>query len=147
MEYIEKLARHWKDYDCSFEARTVLSNGDEVWVYSTLELGLPVLWIKHLDGSFENYVIHTPGYDRPTGEHWCYDCHCKMEHYEDIWKCPIWHCPKCGEELYEEDVNMCSAPTEEASYSDDLEPEEEWLDTYFRENPYTPVDEFDFDGF
>ena len=58
-----------------------------------------------------------------------------MERYENIWKVPIWRCPKCGEEHYEEDVDLCSAPTEEASYADDeLEPEE-WLDTYYREIP------------
>lgn len=52
------------------------------------------------------------------------------------------------EEHYEEDVDLCSAPTEEASYADDeLEPEEEWLDTYYRENPNIPHDEYDFDGF
>ena len=63
-------------------------------------------------------------------------------------KVPIWRCPKCEEEHYEEDVDLCSAPTEEASYADDeLEPEEEWLDTYYRENPYIPHDEYDFDGF
>jgi hypothetical protein len=71
-----------------------------------------------------------------------------MERYENIWKVPIWRCPKCEEEHYEEDVDLCSAPTEEASYADDeLEPEEEWLDTYYRENPYIPHDEYDFDGF
>lgn len=148
MEYIEELAKNWKQYDYSFDAREILPNGDEAWVYSTLELGLPVLWLKHPDGSFEHYVIHTDGYDKPTGEHWCFWCHCQMERYENIWKVPIWRCPKCKEEHYEEDVDLCSAPTEEASYADDeLEPEEEWLDTYYRENPYIPHDEYDFDGF
>lgn len=56
MEYIEELAKNWKQYGYSFDAREILPNGDEAWVYSTLELGLPVLWLKHPDGSFEHYV-------------------------------------------------------------------------------------------
>lgn len=147
MDYIKKLAKNWKDYPCSFDSREVLPNGDEVWVYSNLELGLPVLWIKHSDGNFEHYVIHTKDYDKPTGEHWCFGCHCKMERYENIWKCPIWRCPECNEEFYEEDIDLSSAPTEEASYDDYVEPEEEWMDTYYRENPYIPKDEYDYDGF
>lgn len=43
MEYIEELAKNWKQYGYSFDAREILPNGDEAWVYSTLELGLPVL--------------------------------------------------------------------------------------------------------
>jgi len=70
MDYIERLAKHWEDHNCSFDARDILPNGDEVWVYSTLELGLPVLWLKHPNGNLEHYVIHTEGYDKPTGEHW-----------------------------------------------------------------------------
>lgn len=35
MEYIEQLAKNWKQYDYSFDAREILPNGDEVWVYST----------------------------------------------------------------------------------------------------------------
>ena len=142
MDYIERLAKHWEDHNCSFDARDTLPNGDEVWVYSTLELGLPVLWLKHPNGNLEHYVIHTEGYDKPTGEHWCFGCHCQMERYEDIWRCP-----ECGDELYDEDVELCSAPTEEASYSDDVEPEEEWLDTYYKENPHIPLDEYDYEGF
>ncbi len=86
-------------------------------------------------GIFNPRVGTASGYDKPTGEHWCFWCHYQMERYENIWKVPIWRCPKCGEEHYEEDVDLCSAPTEEASYADDeLEPEE-WLDTYYREIP------------
>ena len=91
MSYMDELARKWREHDRSFEGRDVLPNGDEVWTYTTLELGLPVLWLKHPDGSFEYRVIHTPGYDQ--------------------------------------DIDILSSPTEEASYPDDnLEPESEWLD-------------------
>lgn len=75
MSYMDELARKWREHDRSFEGRDVLPNGDEVWTYTTLELGLPVLWLKHPDGSFEYRVIHTPGYDQDTGEHWCWECH------------------------------------------------------------------------
>lgn len=53
MSYMDELARKWREHDRSFEGRDVLPNGDEVWTYTTLELGLPVLWLKHPDGSFE----------------------------------------------------------------------------------------------
>ena len=62
MDYLDELAMRWREYDYPFEARTVLPNGDEIWTYTTFELGLPVLWVKHPDGSFEYRVIHTPGY-------------------------------------------------------------------------------------
>lgn len=66
MANIKELASHWKDFPYSYESRDELPDGDEVWVWDTLNLGLPVLWLKHSNGSFENWVIHTPGYDRPT---------------------------------------------------------------------------------
>ncbi len=47
MSYMDELARKWREHDRSFEGRDVLPNGDEVWTYTTLELGLPVLWLKH----------------------------------------------------------------------------------------------------
>lgn len=142
MGIIDKLASHWKDYDYSFEGREVLSNGDEVWTYETLELGLPVLWLKHPDGSFEYRVIHTKDYDKPTGEHWCLDCHCQVERHDGIWICL-----NCGEEFYDEYVDLETAPSEEASYPDDLEPEDNWRDDYIYTNPYEPQTEYDFDGF
>ena len=49
MSYMDELARKWREHDRSFEGRDVLPNGDEVWTYTTLELGLPVLWLKHPD--------------------------------------------------------------------------------------------------
>ena len=63
MNYMDALAKNWREHDYSFEGRDVLPNGDEVWIYTTLELGLPVLWVKHPDGSFDYRVLHTPGYD------------------------------------------------------------------------------------
>lgn len=142
MSYIDELARNWREHDCSFKGRDVLPNGDEVWTYNTLELDLPVLWVKHPDGTFEYQVIHTPGYDQPTGEHWCWDCHCKLEYNDNIWKCP-----KCGDEIEDQEIDILSSPTEEASYPDDnLEPESEWLNEYY-ENPHIPHDEYDFEGF
>ena len=81
MNYMDALAKNWREHDYSFEGRDVLPNGDEVWIYTTLELGLPVLWVKHPDGSFDYRVLHTPGYDKPTGEHWCWNCHCQMVHH------------------------------------------------------------------
>lgn len=141
MDYMDELAKNWRVHDCSYEGRDVLPNGDEVWVYSTLELGLPVLWVKHPDGSFEYRVIHTPGYDQPTGEHWCCDCHCQMEQHGELWVCP-----ECESEIEERDIDIASSPTEEASYADDFEPEPEWLDDYY-ENPHVPHNECDFDGF
>ena len=53
MNYMDALAKNWREHDYSFEGRDVLPNGDEVWIYTTLELGLPVLWVKHPDGSFD----------------------------------------------------------------------------------------------
>lgn len=47
MNYMDALAKNWREHDYSFEGRDVLPNGDEVWIYTTLELGLPVLWVKH----------------------------------------------------------------------------------------------------
>ena len=91
MNYMDALAKNWREHDYSFEGRDVLPNGDEVWIYTTLELGLPVLWVKHPDGSFDYRVLHTPGYDKLTGEHWCWNCHCQMVHHDDEWLCP-----KCG---------------------------------------------------
>lgn len=41
MNYLDALAKNWREHDCSFEGRDVLPNGDEVWIYTTLELGLP----------------------------------------------------------------------------------------------------------
>ena len=49
MNYMDALAKNWREHDYSFEGRDVLPNGDEVWTYTTLELGLPVLWVKHPD--------------------------------------------------------------------------------------------------
>ncbi len=46
MNYMDALAKNWREHDYSFEGRDVLPNGDEVWIYTTLELGLPVLWVK-----------------------------------------------------------------------------------------------------
>ena len=43
MNYMDALAKNWREHDYSFEGRDVLPNGDEVWIYTTLELGLPVL--------------------------------------------------------------------------------------------------------
>lgn len=118
------LAKNWREHDYSFEGRDVLPNGDEVWIYTTLELGLPVLWVKHPDGSFDYRVLHTPGYDKLTGEHWCWNCHCQMVHHDDKWLCP-----KCGDHIDDNDIDLLSSPTEEASYpDDDLEPEPEWYD-------------------
>ena len=57
MSYMDELVRKWREHDRSFEGRDVLPNGDEVWTYTTLELGLPVLWLKHPDGSFEYRVL------------------------------------------------------------------------------------------
>lgn len=124
MSYMDELVRKWREHDRSFEGRDVLPNGDAVWTYTTLELGLPVLWLKHPDGSFEYRVIHTPGYDQDTGEHWCWECHKMLVHCGDIWKCN-----QCGNEIENQDIDILSSPTEEASYPDDnLEPESEWLD-------------------
>ena len=124
MDYMDKLAENWREYDCSYEGRDVLPNGDEVWVYTTLELGLPVLWVKHPDGSFEYRVIHTPDYDRDTGEHWCWNCHCMLKRFGDFWRCS-----RCGDEINNDEIDILSSPTEEASYPDDnLEPEPEWFD-------------------
>ena len=121
---MDELAQNWRAHDCSFEGRDVLPNGDEVWVYNTLELGLPVLWVKHPDGTFDYRVIHTPGYDQETGEHWCEDCHCQIDHHGELWICP-----RCGNEIEDRDIEILSSPTEEASYTDDnLEPEPEWFD-------------------
>lgn len=125
MNYMDALAKNWREHDCSFEGRDVLPNGDEVWIYTTLELGLPVLWVKHPDGSFDYRVLHTPGYDEPTGEHWCWNCHCQMVHHDD----DEWLCLKCGDHIDDNDIDLLSSPTEEASYpDDDLEPEPEWYD-------------------
>lgn len=124
MNYMDALAKNWREHDYSFEGREVLPNGDEVWIYTTLELGLPVLWVKHPDGSFDYRVLHTPGYDESTGEHWCWNCHCQMVHHDDEWLCP-----KCGDHIDDNDIELLSSPTEEASYpDDDLEPEPEWYD-------------------
>ena len=121
MANIKELASHWKDFPYSYESRDELPDGDEVWVWDTLNLGLPVLWLKHSTGSFENWVIHTPGYDRPTGEHWCWNCHCQMIQHGEVWVCT-----GCGDEISEEDIDSLSSPTEEASYSDELDPDPEW---------------------
>lgn len=122
--YVDALAKNWREHDYSFEGRDVLPNGDEVWICTTLELGLPVLWVKHPDGSFDYRVLHTPGYDESTGEHWCWNCHCQMIHHDDEWLCP-----KCGDHIDDNDIDLLSSPTEEASYpDDDLEPEPEWYD-------------------
>lgn len=124
MSYIDELARNWREHDCSFEGRDVLPNGDEVWTHTTLELGLPVLWMKHPDGSFDYRVIHTPGYDRDTGEHWCWDCHQMLNRVGNTWTCP-----GCGNEVNDREIDILTSPTEEASYPDDnLEPEPEWMD-------------------
>ena len=124
MNYMDALAKNWREHDYSFEGRDVLPNGDEVWTYTTLELGLPVLWVKHPDGSFDYRVLHTPGYDESTGEHWCWNCHCQMVHHDDEWLCL-----KCGDHIDDNDIDLLSSPTEEASYpDDDLEPEPEWYD-------------------
>ena len=40
MNYMDALAKNWREHDYSFEGRDVLPNGDEVWIYTTLELGL-----------------------------------------------------------------------------------------------------------
>lgn len=50
--------------------------------------------MKHPDGSFDYRVLHTPGYDESTGEHWCWNCHCQMVHHDDEWLCP-----KCGDHI------------------------------------------------
>ena len=40
-----------------------------------------------------------------------------------------WLCPKCGDHIDDNDIELLSSPTEEASYpDDDLEPEPEWYD-------------------
>ena len=147
MSYIDDLARHWQDFDCSFEARTELENGDEVWMHDTYNLGIPVLWVKHNDGSFEYRVIHTHGYNRPTGEHWCLNCHCLVEQHGNFWECP-----DCKETFSEASVEENTAPTEEACYTitgelDNLQPEPEWEDSYQYDNPYIPKDEYDWEGF
>ena len=100
MNYMDALAKNWREHDYSFEGRDVLPNGDEVWIYTTLELGLPVLWVKHPDGSFDYRVLHTPGYDESTGEHWCWNCHCQMVHHDDEWLCP-----KCGDHIDDNDID------------------------------------------
>ena len=143
MDYLDELVMRWREYDYPFEARTVLPNGDEIWTYTTFELGLPVLWVKHPDGSFEYRVIHTPGYDEDTGEHWCWECHSILTRCGDVWRCS-----QCGNEIDDVDIDVFSSPTEEASYPTDyLEPEPEWLDDCYHKNPHIPRNEYDFDGF
>lgn len=40
-----------------------------------------------------------------------------------------WLCLKCGDHIDDNDIELLSSPTEEASYpDDDLEPEPEWYD-------------------
>ena len=126
MANINELAAHWQDFPYSYDSRDELPDGDEVWVWDTLNLGLPALWLKHPDGSFENWIVHTPGYDRPTGEHWCWNCHHQMAQHGDVWVCT-----ECGDEIDDEDINALSSPTEEASYPEDsVEPEPEWMDIF-----------------
>lgn len=123
MGYMDELARNWREYAYGFEGRDVLANGDEIWTYTTLELGLPVLWVRHPDDSFEYRVIHTPDYDQDTGEHWCWSCHKMLTRVGDVWRCA-----QCGDEIEDCYIEVLSSPTEEASYPDDnLEPEPEWL--------------------
>lgn len=121
MADIRDLADHWQDFPYSYESRDELPDGDEVWVWDTLNLGLPVLWLKHPNNTFDCKVIHTPGYDAPSGEHWCFDCHTLMERHGSEWVCR-----KCGIEVDDRDIDAYAGPTEEASYNDELDPEPEW---------------------
>lgn len=144
MADIMELAKDWRNLPTSFEGREVLRDGDEVWVGDTLELGLPIVWLKHPNDTFVSYVIHTPGYDQSIGEHWCFNCHCQMNHRDNVWECP-----KCEETFEDDDLFLDdnTAPSEEASYRDEDErPEEEWFDNYY-DNPHIPHHEDDFEGF
>ena len=123
MADIRDFLNNWEELPYSFEGRDLLPDGDEIWRYDTLWLGLPVIWLKHPNNTFDSYVVHTPGYNQSTGEHWCFECHRKMLHQGSEWVCP-----ECSNSLEDYEVDYNSAPTEEASYSDELEPESEWYD-------------------
>lgn len=145
MADIRDFLNNWEELPYSFEGRDSLPDGDEIWRYETRWLGLPIIWLKHPNDTFDSYIVHTPGYDQPIGEHWCFNCHCQMVHNDTIWECP-----KCGDDFEDDDtfLDWNTAPTEEASYRDEDEhPEEEWYDNYYRDNPHIPHDEYDFDGF
>lgn len=147
MADIMELAKDWRNLPTSFEGREVLRDGDEVWVGDTLELGLPIVWLKRsiatIPEDFDYVVIHNKGYDEPTGEHWCWDCHTLLCN-----KGGKWVCPRCGDEFSDDEVDTRTSPTEEASYPDDsIEPNDEWYDNYYRDNPHIPHDEYDFEGF
>lgn len=128
MADIRELAKDWQNLPVSFEGRDVLPDGDEVWVGDTLELGLPIVWLKRSVATsprdFEYMIVHTKEYQEPTGEYWCWNCHLPLVH-----KHGKWICPNCNAEFSEANVDSLAPPTEEASYADDLiTPNDEWYD-------------------
>lgn len=121
MANIKELASHWKDFPYSYESRDELPDGDEVWVWDTLNLGLPVLWLSTRMAHLRIGSFTRPDMIVRQAEHWCWNCHCQMIQHGEVWVCT-----GCGDEISEEDIDSLSSPTEEASYSDELDPDPEW---------------------
>ena len=79
------------------------------------EIGEEIHVFNSHDGEETRIKKIDPAYFIPTGEEYCPDCKCLLEHKEDYWECP-----KCGYSITDdESENGEGYPTLESTYEDD----------------------------